>query len=80
MITGCPGASRFKQPIPESLLCRFCGEDIEIWSDEFEVICPKCKKKNNRQMLPTCLEWCKFAKECVGETIYQRFLKSKKGG
>jgi len=77
VIFKCPGSSTFKQPKPEDLSCPFCGAEIEIWSDEVEVVCKKCKKKIVREQAPSCVEWCKLAKECVGEELYNKFLKNK---
>jgi hypothetical protein len=77
MIQGCPGADRFKKPVPEEMACYFCGEELEIWSDEFEVKCTKCGKTVSRPG-QSCLDWCKAAKECVGEEVYERYMKNKK--
>ncbi|GBE39260.1 MAG TPA: phosphohydrolase [Nitrospirae bacterium] len=68
----CPGSTEIKQPKPEDIKCRYCGKVIEIWSDETEVTCRHCGKMNSRVMAPTCIEWCAFAKECVGEEKYRR--------
>ena len=79
MIANCPGADRFKQPKPESVKCASCGEEAEIWTDEFQTTCPNCQKKVTRaQAFQSCLDWCKFAKECVGELVYNKYMKSKK--
>ena len=72
----CPGSKDIKQPRPEDIKCRFCGSDVEIWTDESETNCKKCGKMNSRLIGPTCLDWCAFAKECVGE---DKFRKIKAG-
>lgn len=38
-------------PVPESVRCDECLEDVEIWSDEEEAECASCGKivKNNLQ-------------------------------
>jgi len=51
----------------ESLTCPACGYQVEMFSDEMKVKCPKCKAKVCRVRLPTCINWCKHARECVGE-------------
>lgn len=79
MIFSCPGSQKFKQPQPENIKCPFCREEAEIWTDEFAVACPGCKKKISRGG-QSCLDWCKEAKNCVGENIYKRYLKNKKRG
>ncbi len=75
----CPGSREIKKPKPEDITCRNCGKVVEIWSDETEVKCKNCGKMNMRFLGPTCLDWCAFAKECVGEEKYKR-LKSKTSG
>lgn len=82
MIFECPGSKRFKKPYPETLDCPFCGEKVEMWSDESQAVCPKCKKVVARQLGACCLDWCKYAKECVGQDIYDRYKKGnqRKGG
>lgn len=77
MIDGCPGSQKFKQPQPEEVACPFCGEGLEIWTDEFEILCSGCGKKVSRSG-QSCLDWCKAAKECVGEEIYRKYVDSKK--
>ena len=77
MIFKCPGSSSFKQPKPEDLSCPYCGAEVEVWSDEVEVVCKKCKNKIIREQAPSCIEWCKSAKECIGEELYNKFLKNK---
>ncbi|MCX5715642.1 MAG: phosphohydrolase, partial [Candidatus Omnitrophica bacterium] len=67
MIFECPGAKIFKQPKPEGIICPCCGREAEIWTDEVRIACPGCKKPIIRQQGQSCLDWCKFAKDCVGE-------------
>lgn len=73
----CPGSKEIKQPRPEDIRCRHCGEIIEIWSDETEVKCKYCGKLNMRFLGPSCIDWCPFAKECIGEEKYRRLKKSR---
>lgn len=78
MIFECPGSQRFKKPYPENIKCPYCGEDVEIWTDEFEVKCPGCKKTVSKKGQQSCLDWCKEARQCVGDEIYEKYIKSKK--
>lgn len=73
----CPGSQRFKQPTPEYIKCPSCGEEVEVWTDEVQAACPKCKTRVARQESSNCLDWCKYAKECVGEQKYSNYLKNK---
>jgi len=29
-------------PFPDSVCCPECGDDVEMWSDEAEAVCPGC--------------------------------------
>jgi transcription initiation factor TFIIIB Brf1 subunit/transcription initiation factor TFIIB len=57
--------------------CPYCGEDVELWTDENEVVCTKCKKVVARQVGQCCLDWCKYARECVGEEAYGKYMKNR---
>ena len=48
----------------------------EIFSDEIKANCPKCKNLIYRGRLPSCLDWCKAARDCIGE---ERWIKLKGG-
>ncbi|MBC7190410.1 HD domain-containing protein, partial [Candidatus Aerophobetes bacterium] len=74
----CPGFYSFLQPKPESIRCPFCGEEVEIWTDEIKTLCPKCKNVVTRDILPQCIEWCSLAKECVGEKLYEKYIQNRK--
>jgi hypothetical protein len=71
----CPGQDqRFWDPedIFESK-CPSCGDLVEFWKDEPQVKCPKCKTLiSNPRLDLGCAEWCKFAKECLGQVADQQ--------
>lgn len=74
----CPGSQKFREPQPESIKCPNCGGEVEIWSDEIQVICPNCNNKILRpQEGASCLDWCKYAKECVGDETYNKYIQNK---
>lgn len=75
----CPGSDRIREPFPENIKCFSCGKVIEIWSDEVETECPGCGKRARRELPPNCLEWCAFARECVGPEKLARYKKRKSG-
>ena len=66
MIFNCPGSSKFKQPEPQNVDCPSCGEAVEIWTDETEVICGGCKNIVRKNMGQSCLGWCSYAHICAG--------------
>ncbi len=75
---GCPGRAEIRSPKPEDIRCQKCGEKIEIWTDEAETACRKCGHINARPMGTSCIEWCAFAKECVGADKLEKLLKAKR--
>ncbi len=80
MLNKCPGSLGFSQPHPEYIKCPFCSYEIEIFSDEASAVCAKCKKTVFRQTDQTCLDWCRYAKQCVGEKAYEKYLKRNTSG
>ena len=77
MLFKCPGSQKFSQPQPEIRKCPYCNTEIEIWTDEVKTTCPKCKKVVLRSQAPTCLDWCKYAKECAGKKVYDKYMRHK---
>jgi len=76
----CPGARFLRQPKPEIFECPSCGEEVEIWTDEIRGVCSNCGRTMFREGAMSCLEWCKFAQECVGEATYDRYMKNRAVG
>jgi Fe-S-cluster-containing dehydrogenase component len=42
------------------------------------MICKQCGKTITRDMIPSCIEWCPAARECVGDEKYERLMKKLK--
>ena len=74
-IFSCPGSSALKEPIPEFFRCFNCGAEVEIWTHEFSRKCENCGNEVSKEYIPTCVEWCEMARECVGDALYERFMK-----
>lgn len=72
----CPGTDTRYLKV-EVKKCQRCGYDVEIFSDEVRVKCPKCKSYVYRE-IPSCIDWCRYAKECVGEKIVKEMKKKVK--
>lgn len=51
----------------ENIICINCGYAAEIFSDEVKIKCPACANLISRQRLPSCVDWCKAARDCMGE-------------
>ena len=73
----CPGSLSFSQPKPDVVKCPDCGSDVEIWNDEATGACPKCAKTVIRTETQSCVDWCKYAKDCLGEDKYRKYGNMK---
>jgi len=67
----CPGQDKRNLKV-EILDCPYCGFKVEMFSDEAKVYCPQCKGMVCRERLPSCIDWCKHARECIGEERWQK--------
>jgi hypothetical protein len=76
MIQKCPGQDD-RNIKSENIRCPDCGYQAEIFSDEIKVKCPKCKGLICRDRLPSCVDWCKAAKECIGEEKWKKLKGGK---
>ncbi len=74
----CPGSHAIREPMPETTYCTNCGNEVEIWTDERLTRCHNCGTPVMKDRGPSCLDWCKMARECVGEAVYER-LKGEHG-
>ena len=48
-------------------LCPNCGCEVEMFSDEARVRCHGCGEYVVKEQVPSCMEWCAQARECLGE-------------
>ncbi|OGS44290.1 MAG: phosphohydrolase [Elusimicrobia bacterium RIFOXYD2_FULL_34_15] len=78
MFDKCPGQS--SRNIKVSIhICPSCGQEVEMFSDELRVKCSKCGKFVIKEKIPSCIEWCKAARECLGEERWQKIQDALKG-
>jgi ribosomal protein S27AE len=47
--------------------CPDCGDEVEMFSDEVRAKCRKCGTVVYKESVPSCIEWCAKARECLGE-------------
>ena len=47
--------------------CQHCGAEEEIFSNETKVKCPQCGRWIYKEKLPSCIDWCTAARQCLGE-------------
>ena len=52
--------------------CPKCGAEVEMFSDEMKVKCHKCGAKVYREQVPSCIEWCASARQCLGEERWKQ--------
>lgn len=76
-VRGCPSAAKLRgTPTLTGKICPVCGHEIEIFSIDTHIVC-ECGfiAYNDEQ---NCIKWCKYASDCVGEEIYDKFMKAAK--
>ena len=73
--TGCQ--SKSKEITLTERVCPQCGNIIELFSVDTEVACDKCGFVAYNDTL-SCVQWCKYAKQCVGEEMYESMMKIAK--
>ena len=69
---GCQGKPR--TPTIHEKICPQCGEVIELFSIDTEVACEKCGFVAYNDTL-SCVQWCKYSKQCVGEEMYAKMIE-----
>lgn len=77
MIYKCPGQDK-KNIEAKVFKCPKCGYEIEVFSDETKARCLKCRSVIYRETLPNCIDWCKYAADCVGRERYESYMKGKR--
>ena len=73
MFSKCPGQDTRKLRV-ELHKCPNCGAEVEIFSDETRIKCQKCGTMVFREKMPSCIEWCSSARQCLGEERWQQLM------
>ena len=74
MVDQCPGAVNIRMPRLEVKNCPKCNEEIEIFTNEASAKCSNCGTVIYNDLL-SCVQWCDYANECVGEETYNRLME-----
>lgn len=74
MFDKCPGAAHLHTPTLQLKKCPQCGTELEMFSIDMQMDCPKCGFTVYND-LESCIQWCRYAQECVGEETYRRLIK-----
>ncbi|MBC8234101.1 hypothetical protein H8E77_31525 [bacterium] len=73
----CPGSKSVREPVPEVFTCPNCGAEVEIWTHEHMRICNSCGKTVVREIDTVwCIQWCPYAKDCIGVEKYEELLEA----
>lgn len=77
MFSRCPGAERSVRL--ELYKCPSCGGEVEIFSNEVKVKCSECGETVYSERLPSCVDWCAGARECLGEERWRQLRERNDG-
>ena len=72
IIEGCQGKPR--TPTILEKICPKCGHIIELFSIDTQVACDNCGFIAYNDTL-SCVQWCAYAKQCVGEEMYGKMME-----
>lgn len=70
----CPGQDMRKLTVSYHP-CPTCKKPVEFFSDEMRVRCPHCKTVVVKDQVPTCIQWCKSARDCLGPELYDSIIE-----
>jgi len=72
LLSYCPGSAALKGPQELKIkLCPECGSEIELFSRDTHSECDCGFVAHNDSLI--CVRWCAYARECVGEELYEKF-------
>ena len=74
----CPGAANLRTPTLAIKKCPQCGNEVEVFSNDLKVTCDNCGFVIYNDII-SCIQWCRYAKECVGEETYRKLIEKKDG-
>lgn len=72
----CPGAVNISgTPTLKTKNCPECGMEVELFSSDLQQVCSKCGFVIYNNII-SCIRWCKSARECVGDEMYEKLMGS----
>ena len=71
MYSRCPGQDSRNLRV-ELYKCPDCGAEVEIFSDEIKVKCHNCGEIIYKEKIPSCIDWCASARQCLGEERWKQ--------
>lgn len=76
MFDKCPGAAGMRTPTLKIKNCPECGGEVEVFSTDIKVKCRNCGFTVYDE-IESCIQWCRYAVDCVGEELYNKLKKSQ---
>jgi anaerobic ribonucleoside-triphosphate reductase len=76
MYDKCPGTKTILMPTIKLKTCPQCKEEVEVVSTDLKTKCPKCGFVIFNDVA-SCVQWCQYARECVGDELYERLKKEQ---
>ena len=73
----CPG-QYFRKLTISYHACPTCMKPVEFFSDEMRVRCSHCKTMVVKDASPSCIQWCKAARNCLGPELYDSLIDKMK--
>ena len=69
---GCKGHD--PTPTLDVKICPKCGHEVEVFSTDTILECEECGTTIYNDAV-SCVQWCQYAKSCVGEAEYERLME-----
>ncbi len=77
-MSGCPGQDMRNLKV-DLVKCPKCGAESELFSDEMSIKCRKCGTRIERKQVPSCVQWCASARQCLGEERWRALMGAVEG-
>jgi DNA-directed RNA polymerase subunit RPC12/RpoP len=71
MMFRCPGQDNRSLSV-DLYPCPNCGAENEIFSNEVKVKCDQCGAMVYKEKMPSCIDWCAAARQCIGEEKWKQ--------
>ena len=71
ILEGCHGKPL--KPEIYDKVCQGCGSEIELFTCDTQAVCEHCGFVVYNDTL-SCVQWCKYARQCVGDAMYEQMM------
>ncbi len=73
----CPGQDRRNITV-DVFTCPNCKAEVEIFSHELKAKCYRCGAWVYKEKMPSCVDYCPAARECIGEERWKQLECDKR--